>query len=63
MAHQFAVGQVVVFRPDAGAVINLAEMATIMRLLPMEAGAYQYHIHVGTEGVQRRVRESQLRAT
>ena len=30
MAHQFAVGQVVVFRPDAGAVINLAAMATIM---------------------------------
>jgi hypothetical protein len=63
MSHKFAVGEVVVFVPDAGEVINVAAMATVMRLLPMEGGEYQYHIHVGTEDVQRRVRENQLRPT
>jgi hypothetical protein len=64
MSHKFAVGQVVVFVPDdGGAAANLAAMATIIRLLPMEAGEYQYHIQLGTEGVQRRARENQLRAT
>jgi hypothetical protein len=56
MSHKFAVGQAAIFTPASGEVINLAEMATIIRLLPMEAGEYQYHIQVGTEGVQRRVR-------
>jgi hypothetical protein len=61
MSHKFAVGEVVVFLPDAGEITHLAAMATVVRLLPMEAGGYQYHIHVGIEGVQRRAREDQLR--
>ena len=52
-----------VFTPGAGEVGISAfpTLATVTRLLPMEAGGYQYHIHVGTEGVQRRAREDQLR--
>jgi hypothetical protein len=63
MSHKFAVGEVVVFTPGAGEVGISAfpTLATVTRLLPMEAGGYQYHIHVGTEGVQRRAREDQLR--
>jgi hypothetical protein len=63
MSQKFAVGQVVVFTPDAGEVgiISLPTMATVTRLLPMDGGEYQYHVRVGTDGLQRRVRESQLR--
>jgi hypothetical protein len=63
MSHKFAVGEVEIFMPDAGQVIDVAAMATITRLMPLEGGEYQYHVHVGTESVLRRVRENHLRAT
>jgi hypothetical protein len=64
MSHKFAVGQVVMFTPDAGEVgINsLPTMATVTRLLPMEGGENQYHVKVDADGLQRRVRENQLRS-
>ena len=50
------------FTPDAGEVITgLATLATVTRLLPMEGAQYQYHINVEADGLQRRVRENQLR--
>ena len=61
MSHKFAIGEVVIFTPDAGAVINLAAMATVTRLLPMERGEYQYQVKVGADGLLRRARENQLR--
>jgi hypothetical protein len=62
MSHKFTVGQAVVFTPDAGEVISgLATRATVTRLLPMEGAQYQYHINVEADGLQRRVRENQLR--
>jgi hypothetical protein len=62
MSHKFAVGRVVVFKPDAGEVISgLATGATIMRLLPMQGTENQYHIQLEADGLQRRVRENQLR--
>jgi hypothetical protein len=62
MSHKFAVGQVVVFTPDAGEVgiSTLPTTATVTRLLPMEGAEYQYHIQVEADGLQRRVRENQL---
>jgi hypothetical protein len=63
MSHKFAVGQAVVFTPDAGEVgiISHPTMATVTRLLPMQGTEYQYHIQIEADGFQRRVRESQLR--
>jgi hypothetical protein len=51
-----------VFKPDAGEVISgLATRATIMRLLPTQGTENQYHIQLEADGLQRRVRENQLR--
>ena len=62
MSHKFAVGQAVIFTPDAGELINeLAAMATVIRLLPKDGGEYQYHIQLAPDGVRRRVWENQLR--
>jgi hypothetical protein len=64
MSHKLAVGEAVAFMPDPGEVTNgQAMMATIVRLLPMQGTEYHYHIQVETDGLQRRVRESQLRPT
>ena len=64
MSHKFTVGQAVVFTPDAGEVISdLATRATVTRLLPMDGGEYQYHVKVDADGLLRRARENQLRAT
>jgi hypothetical protein len=61
MAHKFSLGEIVIFSPDAGDVLHAAARATISRLLPREGAEFQYHIQVGTDGLERRVRESQLR--
>ena len=54
-----------IFTPDAGEIgINsVPTMATVMRLLPMDGGEYQYHVKVDADGRLRRARENQLRAT
>ncbi len=58
MPHKFAVGQSVEY---CDARTGGAGLFTILRLLPEDAGEFQYHIQ-RTGGVeQRRVRESQLR--
>ena len=63
MSHKFAVGEAVIFTPDAGevSIVSLPTMATVTRLLPMEGGEYQYHVKVGADGLLRRAREDQLR--
>jgi hypothetical protein len=61
MPHKFCIGQSV----EYFAVDTLSKGAglyTIIRLLPEDAGEFQYHIQRTRGGEQRRVRESQLRA-
>jgi hypothetical protein len=63
MSHRFAVGETVIFTPDAGevSIVSLPTMATVTRLLPMDGGEYQYHVKVDADGLLRRARENQLR--
>jgi hypothetical protein len=61
MGHKFSLGQTVIFSPDTGDVLTVAARGTISRLLPKEGAEFQYHVQVGTDGLQRRARESQLR--
>jgi hypothetical protein len=65
MSHKFTVGQTVVFTPGVGEVAanKFPVRATVTRLLPRDGVDYQYHIQVGTDGLLRRARESQLQPT
>jgi hypothetical protein len=58
MPHKFAVGQSVEYYD---ALTDGAGLYTILRLLPQDAGEFQYHIQRDGGAEQRRVRESQLR--
>jgi hypothetical protein len=58
MPHKFAIGQSVGYY-DAQA--RDAGLFTILRLLPEDAGEFQYHIQRAGGAEQRRARESQLR--
>jgi hypothetical protein len=62
MSHKFSLGQPVVFTPAPGEMPDIVTTGTVTRLLPKEGGEYQYHIQVDPDGLQRRVRESQLRS-
>ena len=58
MPHKFAVGQSVEYYD---ALTDGAGLYTILRLLPQDAGEFQYHIQRAGGAEQRRARESQLR--
>ncbi len=58
MPHKFAVDQSVEYY-DART--RGAGLYIILRLLPEDAGEFQYHIQRAGDAEQRRVRESQLR--
>ena len=62
MPHQFAAGQTVEYVAAYGR-FGGAGLYTIIRLLPEDAGEYQYHIQRTNGGEQRCVREAQLRST
>jgi hypothetical protein len=61
MPHQFAAGQTVEYFAADGR-FGGAGLYTIIRLLPEDAGDYQYHIQRTGGGEQRCVREAQLRS-
>ena len=62
MPHKFAAGQTVEYFAADGR-FSGAGLYTIIRLLPEDAGGYQYHIQRTTGGEQRCVREAQLRSS
>jgi hypothetical protein len=62
MSHKFSIGQTVVYTPDAGEILRSATRGTITRLLPKEVEDYQYLVRVDPDSLDRRVRESQIRA-
>jgi hypothetical protein len=60
MRHKFAVGQLVEYHA-VDALAGGAGLYTILRLLPEDAGEFQYHVQRTSGREQRRVRESLLR--
>ena len=60
MSHRFKLGQIVMFTPGAGEVLESATKGKVMRLLPKEGADYQYHVQVEADGPARRARENQL---
>ena len=61
-SHRFAVGQVVVFLPGPDELAAEGCRYEVTRVLPRDAGAWQYHVRGACGGHERRVREAQLRA-
>ena len=61
MPHKFAAGQTVEYFAADGR-FGGAGLHTIIRLLPEDAGEYQYHVQRTGGGEQRCVREAQLRS-
>lgn len=62
MAHAFKLKQVVEFLPGPGEAAAERGRHEVTRLLPRDGGEWQYCVRGTSGGVERRVRESQLRA-
>ena len=59
--RQFAVGQVVVLLPGPDEPAAEGNRYEVTRLLPRDADAWQYQVRGASGGLERRVREAQLR--
>lgn len=62
MAHSFALGQHAEFLPGPGETAAERGSCEVTRLLPQDAGEWQYLVRSSKGNHERRVRESQLRA-
>ena len=60
--YKFSLGQVVVFTPGVGEVFTVPMRGRVTRRLPREGDDLQYIVQVDVDGLERRVRQSQLRA-
>ena len=59
-SHKFRVGETVEFKPGRMGFPAASRECTIVRLLPIEAGNFQYRIKCVTEAFERVVPEAQL---
>lgn len=59
-AHKFSVGQAVRFSPDRNQEVAVRGSFTVVRLLPEDAGIFQYRVKSQLDGHERVVREDQL---
>jgi hypothetical protein len=62
MSHKFSIGQAVMFTPGPVEVLESTVKGKITRLLPIDGTQYQYYVQAEPDGLERRVREDQLRA-
>jgi hypothetical protein len=58
--HKFRVGEIVEFKPGRMGFPAASRECTIVRLLPIEGGNFQYRIKCVTEAFERVVPEAQL---
>ena len=57
---KFGVGDTVRFAPDRGQLNPAPGQFKILRLMPEEAGIFQYRVKNGVDGQERLAREDQL---
>ena len=59
-SHRFKVGETVEYKPGRMGFPAASRECTIVRLLPIEGGNFQYRIKCSTEAFERVVTEAQL---